>query len=121
MQSIITRLTYIFYQQGQTETYYRLDSGFSCNCRVMRVSVSVIRSSCMDVGSGVPQGSVLFLLYILMLFHLHTYVVSKCKLFAYDLKIYLKIRHSNIVDMSSDLSSCQRDIDTMVNVSSSWR
>ena len=39
--------------------------------------------------------------------------------FADDLKIYLKIRLSNIVDMSSDLSSFQRDIDTIVHVATS--
>ena len=39
--------------------------------------------------------------------------------FADDLKIYLKIRHSNIVCISSDLSSCQIDIDTVVHAASS--
>ena len=53
--------------------------------------------------------------------HLPTYDISKCMFFADDLKIYLKIRHSNIVDMSSDLSSCQRDIDNLVHAASSWR
>ena len=30
------------------------------------------------------------------------------------------MRHCNIVDMSSDLSSCQGDIDTIVHVALSW-
>ena len=30
-------------------------------------------------------------------------------------------RQSNIIDLSSDLSSCQRDIDTIVYVASYWR
>ena len=74
----------------------------------------------MDVMSGVPQESVLCpLLFLLFVNHLPTHVISKYKFFADDLKIYLNIRHSNIVDMSSDLSSCQRDIDTIVHVASS--
>ena len=32
----------------------------------------------------------------------------------------MKIQYSNIVGISSDLSSCQRDIDTVVDVVSSW-
>ena len=51
--------------------------------------------------------------------HSPTYVFSKCKFFADDLKIYLKIRPSNIVDMSSDLCCCQIDIDAKVHVASS--
>ena len=40
----------------------------------------------------------------------------KFKFFVDDLKIYSNIRHTNIVDILSDLSSCQRDIDTIVFV-----
>ena len=59
-------------------------------CRVMRVSG--ICSSFMNLRSGVPQRSVLCpLLFLLFVNHLPTYVVSKCKFFAYDKKIYLKI------------------------------
>ena len=73
----------------------------------MRVLVSGIRSSFMDVSSGVPQRSVLGpLLFLLFVNQLPTYVVSKCKFFADDLKMYLKIRHSNIFGMSSDICSC---------------
>ena len=69
--------------------------------RVMRVSVLGIRSR-------ERLGQLLFLLF---LNHLPTYVVSKCTFFEDDLKIYLKIPHGNIVVMlSSDLSSCQRDL-----------
>ena len=39
--------------------------------------------------------------------------------FADDLNIYFNTRRSNIVDMSSELSSCQRDIITIVHVNSS--
>ena len=58
--------------------------------------------------------------FLIFLNKLPTYVISKCKLFANDMKIYLNIRLSNIVDMSSDLSSCQRNIDTIIHVASSW-
>ena len=88
--------------------------------RVMKDLVSGICSRFMDVRSGVPQGSVLCpLLFLLFVNNLPTYVISECKFFADDMKIYLNIRHSNIVDMSSDLSSCQRDFDTIVHVTSS--
>ena len=43
--------------------------------------------------------------YNIVVNNLPTYVISKRKYFADDLKIYLNIRHSNIFDMSSDLSS----------------
>ena len=85
--------------------------------RVMRVSVSSIRSNFMGVRSGVQQGSMLFFLFVN---NLPTYVVSKCKFIAVDLKIYLKIRHRNIVVMSSEFSSSQRDINTIVHFASSW-
>ena len=89
--------------------------------RVISVSVLVIRSSFFDVRTGVPQGTVLGpLLFLLFVNYLPTYIISKCKLFADDLKIYLKIRHSNIINVSSDLYSCQKDIDTIVHVASSW-
>ena len=86
------------------------------------MTVSGIRSSFMDVRSGVPKGSVLGpLLFLLFVKHLPTSVISECKLFADDLKIYLNARHSNIVDKSSDLSiySYQKHINTIVYVASS--
>ena len=89
--------------------------------RATRVSVSGIRSSFMDVWSGVPQRNVLGpLLFLLFVDNLPTNVISKYKFSANDLKTYLSIRHSNIVDTSSDLFSCQRDIDNIVHVVSSW-
>ena len=62
--------------------------------------------------SGVPRGSVLDSLLLVLLFvnYLPSYVNYKCMFFADYLKIYFNIRHSNIIDMSSNLSSCQRDI-----------
>ena len=59
------------------------------------------------------------LLFLIFVNQLPTYVISKCTFFADDLKIYLNVRHSNIVDISSDLSSYQRDIDTTDHITSS--
>ena len=49
-----------------------------------------------------------------MLFLNISYIVAD------DRKLYFDIRYSNIVDMSSDLSSCERDIDTIVHLASPW-
>ena len=58
--------------------------------------------------------------FLLFINHLPTYVDFKCKLFfADDRIIYLKIRQSNIVDMSSNLSSCL-DIYATFHVASAW-
>ena len=58
--------------------------------------------------------------FLFLLNYLPSYVISKYNFFADDMKIYLKMRHRNIVHMPSDLSSCQRSIDTLVDVTSSW-
>ena len=58
------------------------------------------------------------LLFLLFVNHFPTYGIFKCKYFGDDVKTYLNIRHSNIADMSSDLSRYQRDIDTRVYVTS---
>ena len=48
-----------------------------------------IHSSYIDVRSGVPQGSMFGpLLFLIFVSLLPTYVISKCKFFADDLKIY---------------------------------
>ena len=53
--------------------------------------------------------------------HLATHVNSTFKFFADDLKIYLNIRYGNIFVciFVSDISSYQRDIDTIVHFASS--
>ena len=89
--------------------------------RIMQVSVSGTTSTTRDVSSGVPQGSVLGpLLFLVYVNHLPSYIRSKCKFFADDLKIYLKVRHDSCTNLASDVSACQKDIDTIHKVATSW-
>ena len=60
------------------------------------------------------------LLFLLFVNHSRTHVISRYTFFANDLEIYSNIRYSKIVDISSDLFSCQRDINAIVHVASSW-
>ena len=88
----------------------------------MRVSNagSGFYSSSRMVTSGVAQGSVLGpLLYLAYVNHLLSFLTAKCKFFADNLKIYLTVRHENVLDMGLDLSSCQHDINNIVAVAKS--
>ena len=88
--------------------------------RQMWVSVSSSCSSARPVLSGVPQGSVLGpLLFIIFVNHLNSFILNKSKLFADDMKIYLKIRRADEDLLAADLSSCQRDIDALHRVADS--
>ena len=89
--------------------------------RQMCVSVSGIQSSNRPVLSGVPQGSVLGpLLFIVFINSLPSCVLNKCKMFADDMKIYLKVARTDIRRIAENLSSCQRDIDVLQRVATSW-
>ena len=89
--------------------------------RTMSVSVSGITSSHRPITSGVPQGSVLGpLLFIIYVNHLPSYIKCECKIFADDLKIYLPIRSLSAYLTVEDISNCQRDINTICNISNSW-
>lgn len=89
--------------------------------RTMNVSVSGTCSSSREVKSGVLKGSVLgSLLFLIFVNYLPSYIWNNCKFFADDLKFYLKIRHSNILDLATDTSSCQRDIDVEYWVAEYW-
>ena len=95
-------------------------SDFLCD-REMRVSVSGVCSSSRRVLSGVPQGSVIGpVLFIIFVNHLPSFLSNKCKLFADDLKLYLKVRHSSAQQLATDLSSCQQDIDVLNRAAKSW-
>ena len=85
--------------------------------RRMCVGVAGARSSDRPVLSGVPQGSVLGpLLFIVFVNHLPSFLHNNCKLFADDMKIYLRLGGRGV----EDLSSCQRDIDELHRVAVSW-
>jgi hypothetical protein len=89
--------------------------------RSMRVSVSGISSGSRRVGSGVPQGSVLGpLLFLIYVNFLPSALLCRCKIFADDLKLYLRVSHDSLFNMALDVSRCQRDIDEICSVSDSW-
>ena len=89
--------------------------------RSFSVTVSGHSSKSWDVLSGVPQGSVLGpLLFLIYINFLPEYIQAKCKFFADDLKIYMKIRSDLTYNTARDLSSFQGDIDKVQLVSSLW-
>lgn len=89
--------------------------------RVMNVVVDRQLSRPCDVVSGVPQGSVLgpllFLLYINFLTH---NISSRTKIFADDLKLYISVETNSLHAVQFNMASCQRDIDSLHKVASSW-
>ena len=88
--------------------------------RSRTVSITGVCSSSKMVSIGIPQGSVLGLLHFLVYInHLPSFLTAKCKFFADNLKIDLKVRHENVVDMALDLSSCQHDINNIIAVAKS--
>ena len=89
--------------------------------RRMCVSVSGARSSARPVMSGVPQGSVLGpLLFIVFVNHLPSFLKNQSKMFADDMKIYLKVRRGSGNQVAEDRSSCQHDIDELHREAVSW-
>lgn len=89
--------------------------------RDMCVAVSGCNSSSRRVLSGVPQGSVLGpLLFLVYVNNVPCDILSKCKIFADDLKLYLNIRHNSTSEMLRDVSSCQKDINSIVSTAESW-
>ena len=91
------------------------------NDREMCVSVSGACSVARSVQSGVPQGSVLGpILFLIFINHLPSFLLNKAKLFADDMKMYLKVRNGSTGQLLDDLSSCQHDIDILHEVALSW-
>ena len=85
--------------------------------RSMLVSVKGKPSRPHTVPSGVPQGSVLGpILFLIFINHLGASLSSSYKIFADDLKLYVRSAQRH----SYDQSLCQRDISTLHNVSTSW-
>ena len=69
------------------------------------------------VPSGVPQGSVLGpILFLIFINHLGASLTSSYKIFADDLKLYVRSAQHH----SYDQSVCQRDVTTLHDVSASW-
>ena len=89
--------------------------------REMNVVVDHKISNPRAVRSGVPQGSVLgpllFLIYVNFLTHS---VLAQTKIFADDLKLYIKIKTDSGPSILSDMLMCQQAIDSLFNVSKSW-
>ena len=87
----------------------------------MSVKVSDACSESKLVLSGVPQGSVLGpLLFLVYINQLPSFIRSQCKVFADDLKIYLKLSRDIEREDMSDWNVCQNDIDCLVNAAESW-
>ena len=87
----------------------------------MWVTVGGQCSTSRSVLSGVPQGSVLGpLLFLIYVNNLPMSILNNCKLFADDLKIYLKVTSVSSSSFVRDLSSCQSDIDQICAVAASW-
>ena len=88
--------------------------------RSMRVAVDGVESLPREVGSGVPQGSVvgpiLFLIYVN---YLSAGLFSSCKSFADDFKLYLRYKRD---ENSGSLgrASLQTDLDRISLVAGSW-
>lgn len=90
--------------------------------RKMSVVVAGIKSNCVPVTSGVPQGSVVGpILFIIFVNHLMSNLINKVMMFADDMKLYIKLPHSKLTkDMQNAYSSGQEDVNTIVRTSLSW-
>ena len=89
--------------------------------RQMSVCVKGRTSSPRPVTSGVPQGSVLGpILFLVFVNNIASDLVCQYKIFADDLKIYLKIRHDSPANHAHDSQVCQRDITTLQHTAASW-
>ena len=73
------------------------------------------------VSSGVPQGSVLGpILFLVFINHLGATLSSHYKIFADDLKIYMRAMRSSTSNHDQSSELCQKDITTLNNTSASW-
>ena len=89
--------------------------------RTMSVSIKGSVSASHTVGSGVPQGSVLGpILFLVFVNHIAANLSCKYKIFADDLKIYMKMNHSSHDEYKASINSSQKDIDTLLSTSCSW-
>ena len=86
--------------------------------RTMQVLVKGTTSNTREVKSGVPQGSVLGpILFLLYINHIASNLTCSYKVFADDLKIFMKLDKVSPLTSAHDL---QRDIDLLHTTASSW-
>ena len=86
--------------------------------RSMRVLVKDTTSDTREVKSGVPQGSVLGpILFLLYINHIASNLTCSYKIFADDLKIFMKLENDGPQVSAEYL---QRDIDTLHSTAGSW-
>lgn len=84
--------------------------------RRQRVVLGDVVSDCLDVLSGVPQGSVLGpLLFVVFINDMPGAVHNLCKLFADDTKLI------GIIKNQMDIGLLQKDVDKLVESSSEWQ
>lgn len=89
--------------------------------RRMRACMSGVVSGQIQVLSGVPQSSVLgHVLFLIFINHVVSHLSYNFKIFADDLKLYLIVRHGSLVDLLTDITGCQRDIDILNSTAESW-
>ena len=89
--------------------------------RQMAVTAKGKLSSSRNVVSGVPQGSVLGpILFLIFVNCIADHLSCSYKIFADDLKIYMRVRHDSDANLTSDTNLCQHDITTLQNVATSW-
>ena len=89
--------------------------------RSMTVAVGDSHSSLHQVKSGVPQGSVLGpVLFLLFINHIASKLTCKYKIFADDLKIYMKVSDPAMLDHDRKVHQCQSDISMLNDTAQSW-
>ena len=89
--------------------------------RTMLISVKGKHSSPHSVGAGVPQGSVLGpILFLIYINHIASGLSCHYKIFADDLKIYMRVNHVNVDCYDQDAKLIQTDISTLQSTAISW-
>ena len=85
------------------------------NGRTQCTRINGVLSDCIEVTSGVPQGSVLGpLLFLLYINDIDLDITSKCKLYADDTALYRPIKNEK------DQEELQKDLDKIINWSEKW-
>ena len=89
--------------------------------RSMAVALDGVCSDSHPVRSGIPQGSVLGpVLFLLYVNHIASKLTCCYKIFADNLKIYMKICDGAALDYDDKVQQCQSDISLLNRTSKSW-